>query len=251
MAVENVSENQARVMAQKRKAVEDEENGLETDRARANRDRIREGNRIKEKTDKELVAISKAGENQAEMVKKLNSDRIQSLNDNTQKNFLELSASTAKEISRLNADALKTIEDHRAGTMEKVTSVTSVSEDPFYRIKSLNPSLAEGEREFTVKVALAPHEANNLFVTGEGQGVKLSLARRFQEQVKNGEQALTTKTSSYQTVVETLNLPGAINAKGIRRDYADGIVTITVPKAGLVSEGIELPPLPPKAEKQV
>jgi HSP20 family molecular chaperone IbpA len=251
MAVDNVSENQARVLAQKRKAVEDEESSLETDRARASRNRVREGNRIKEQNDKELVAISKAGENQAEMVKKLNSDRVQSLTENHQKNFLDLSESTAKEISRLNTEALKAIDDHRAGTMEKVTSVTSASEDPFYRIKSLNPSLTEGEREFTVKVALAPHEASNLFVTGENQGVKLSLARRFQEQVKNGEQALTTKTSSYQTVVETLNLPDAINAKGIRREYADGIVTITVPKAGLVTEGLELPPLPPKAEKPV
>ena len=238
MAVDNVNETQARSLAQKRKAVEDEGNALEVERGRMNRERMREATRIKEKTDKELVEISKAGENQAEMVKKLNSDRIQSLNDNTQKNFLALSESTAGEIRHLDADALKTIENHRMGTMEKVLNVTSQTEDPFYRIKSLNPTLSEGDREYTVKVALAEHEAKNLFITGEGQSLKLSLARRFQEQVKNGEQALTTKTSSYQTVVESLSLPGAINAKGIKRDYADGIVTITVPKAGLLPEGI-------------
>lgn len=237
MAVDNVNETQARSMAQKRKAVEDEGNALEVERGRMNRERMREATRIKEKTDKELVDISKAGENQAEMVKKLNSDRIQSLNDNTQKNFLALSESTAGEIRRLDADALKTIESHRMGTMEKVLNVTSQTEDPFYRIKSLNPTLSESDRGFTVKVALAEHEAKNLFVTGEGQSLKLSLARRFQEQVKNGEQALTTKTSSYQTVVESLSLPAAIVSKDIKREYADGIVTITVPKAGLLPEG--------------
>ena len=220
----------ARALAQKRTALEEEENALEVQRAAAMRARGREASRIKEQSDKQLVEISKAGENQAEMVKKLNSDRIKSLNENTQKNFIDLSERTAAEIRRLDSDALKAIENHRLGTMEKVTSATSHSEDPFYRLKSLNPVLAEAEREFTVKVMLPEHEARNVFVTGEGQSLKLSLARRYQEQVKSAETNQNTKTSSFQTVVETLALPGAINARGISREYADGTLTIRIPK---------------------
>lgn len=236
MSVDNVGESSGRAIAQKRKAVEDEKTALETDRARANRDRMREGAAIKEKADKELVAISKAGENQVDLAKKLNSDRVRTLNENSQQSFLALSSSTADQIRRLDADALKAVEDHRLSTMEKVIGATSPAEDPFYRLKSLNPILSESENAFSVKVALPEHEAKNLFVTGEGQSVKLSLGRRFQEQVKDGEKQISTKTSSYQTVVESLSLPGPINSKGIKREYADGIVTITVPKAG------ELPP---------
>ncbi len=240
MSVDQVtSESQIRLLAQKRKALEDEQNALETDKAMAERNRIKEASAAKEKTDKELVAISKAGETQAEMVKKLNSERVRTLNENTQKNYLALADATASDIKRLEAESIKAIADHRAGTMERIKSVTDQTQDPFYHIKSLNPSLNESENAYNIKVALPPHEAKNLFISGEGQAIKLSLARRFQEQVKDAEQARQTKTNSFQTVIESLTLPGPFDAKGIKREYADGIVSIHIPKAGLVpAEGV-------------
>jgi HSP20 family protein len=117
--------------------------------------------------------------------------------------------------------------------MERLQSLTSKSEDPFYRIKSLGPVMSEEAEAFQVKVALPEHEAQNLFVSAEGQQLKLSLARRYQDKSDDAESGVSTKTSSYQTIMESLTLPGAVNGKGIKREYADGVVTITVPKAGI------------------
>lgn len=233
MSVDSVGESQARFLAQKKKELENEQNALETETARARRDRLKEAAAQREQTDKELVAISKAGEKQAESLRALNSERIRALDTNHQANFQKISANTADEIKRLEADSFKTISDFKASHTEKLESLTSRSEDPFYRIKSLSPVMNESDEAFQVKVALPEHEAQNLFVSTEGQQLKLSLARRYQDKSENAESGLATKTSSFQTVMESLTLPAAINAKGVKRSYADGVVTITVPKAGI------------------
>ncbi|MGZ3711496.1 MAG: Hsp20 family protein [Bdellovibrionota bacterium] len=229
------STNAARQLAEKKRAVEQEEASLQMDQARAQRDRLKMLQAEREKTEKDMVEISKQGSTQMENTKKLNTDRIHALNDNQQKNFDQLAAVTAEQIKSLDANSLKTINDHRQSTMEKLNFVTQQSEDPFYRLKSLNPVLSEAATEYHVKVALPEHEAKNLFISAEGQQLKMSLARRFQENAKGeGESGdRTTRTNSFQSIVEQLNIPGAFDSKGIRREYADGTVTVIVPKAGL------------------
>lgn len=233
MSVDSVNESQARFLAQKRKELENEQNSIETETARTRRDGLKQAAAEREKIDKELVAISKSGQAQAESLRTLNSERIRNLDTNHQQSFLKLSEATAADIKRIEADSLKAINDHKASSMERIQALTSRSEDPFYRIKSLAPVMSEAANEFQVKLALPEHEAQNLFVSAEGQQLKLSLARRYQDKSENAEAALTTKTSSYQTIMESLTLPGPITAKGIKRSYADGVVTITVPKAGI------------------
>jgi HSP20 family molecular chaperone IbpA len=237
MGVEISSESTsaARLLAEKKRAIEQEEAALQTDQSRAQRDRLKMLQAEREKTEKDVVEISKQGSTQMENTKKLNTDRIHALNDNQQKNFEALAANTAEQIKGLEANSLKTINDHRQSTMEKLNFVTKQTEDPFYRLKSLNPALSEAATEYQIKVALPEHEAKNLFIAAEGQQVKLSLARRFQENTKaEGEpNDRTTRTNSFQSIVEQLNIPGAFESKGIRREYADGIVTVFVPKAGL------------------
>lgn len=232
MAVDSVnsSEAQARFLAQKKRELEDEKNALEAAKAQAERQRLKESSKAKEKIDKEVVEISKQGEQQAELVKKLNSERVKSLNENTQKEYLRISENTANEIKRLDQQALDKIHSLRNDRMEKLTHFEQRGEDPFYRLKGLNPVVKENETNYSISIAMAAHEAQNLFVSGEGSQLKLSLARRFQDQVKNVEAQSVTKTNNYQTIVETLNLSSSFDPKGIKREYADGVLTITVPK---------------------
>jgi HSP20 family molecular chaperone IbpA len=114
--------------------------------------------------------------------------------------------------------------------MEKIKSVTDRAEDPFYRLKSLDPVLTENESAYVIAVRLPPHEADNLFVSGEGPYLKLSLARRYQDNAKSEAGDRSTKTSSYQSVVEQIAMPGPYEARKIERKYENGVVSITVPK---------------------
>lgn len=230
----NAADQQARVLAQKKQELEREENSLEIARAQAERERKKINAAEKEKNDKEMVAISKLGQQQAETVKKMNSDRVRQLNDLSQKHYEKLSLETADRIKALEGEAIKAVEDRKAGTMERIRNVTERAEDPFYRLRSFNPVMSESDKDFKIKISLPEHEAQNLFVTGEGHAVKLSLARRFQDKVQDKETGRSTKTSSYQTVVEHLQMTAPFDPKGIKKEYADGIVTVTVPKLSMI-----------------
>lgn len=220
----------ARAVAEKRRALEQEKSNLEMEKARAARERNLAINAEREKTENALVEVSKVGSNQLEIAQRMNSERMRMYNESTQKNFEAIAQKTAAEVARMDQDAVKMIDERRKGAMERVKTVTDKAEDPFYRIRSLNPVLSELDKDFVVKIALPEHEAQNLFVTGEGQTLKISLARRFQENARDAESARSTRTSSYQSVVEQLAMPGAIDVKNIRREYADGVVTIKVAK---------------------
>lgn len=223
----------ARLLAEKKRQIEAEQAGLEVDRARAARDRAKAIEAEREKTERDVVEISQAASTQMDNTKKLNSERVRMLNENTQKHFEEVAAKTASQVKELDAHSLKSINDRRQATMEKLAYVNSQTEDPFYQLKSLNPVVSEGATDYQVKVALPEHEAKNLFVSADGQYLKMSLARRFQENAKNPDADRTTRTNSYQSIVEQISVPGAFEAKGIKREYVDGVVTISVPKAGM------------------
>lgn len=225
-----LSESQARALAQKRSAVQLEENALEIERGRSERARLREMAAEKEKTDKQIVEISKAAEYQVEASKKMNMERVRSLNENSEKSYTAIASTTAEKIKALEDQATKAIEGHTASSMERLKYVMSQSEDPFYRVKTLSPVMGENEKEYTIKLHLPDYEAQNVFASGEGDRVKISLSRRYNENVKNPEAGQTTKTSSYQTVVEQIDIPGAYEHKKIYKDYTDGILTVHVPK---------------------
>ena len=225
------AESQARQLAKKRKEVEDEQNKLELEKSRTIRQREKDKVATNEKIDRDIVEISKAGEQQMDMVKKMNSERVRAINENTQKDFEKVAADTAKTISATKESSLKAIEDVRRSSVDRVNLATDQSANPFYRINSLTPVVTDGEGSYVVKMAMPEEESKNLFVSGNGpNSLKVSLARRFQETAKFPEESRSTKNSSFQTIVETLNFPEAYDAKGISREYADGIVTITVPK---------------------
>jgi len=231
MNVDGAGESQARQLAKKRKEVEDEKNALETDKARTTRQREIEKRLAHERTNKDIVEISKSGEQQMDMAKKMNSERIRSINENTQKNFEKVAQEAAAGIGLAKEESVKMIEDLKRSNMERVQLTTDQAQNPFYRVNTLSPVISEGELGYTVKVAMPEEEAKNLFISGNGtNSLKLSLARKFQDTAKFPEEARSTKTSNFQTIVETLHFTDAFDAKGLNKEYADGIVTISLPK---------------------
>jgi HSP20 family molecular chaperone IbpA len=225
------SDTQARLLAQKKREIEAEKQALETDKALARNERNQAMATAKDKMDRDLVQISREADNQVSSAKKLHTDRLHSLDDNSQKHYEEIAGRTAEQIKRINDGSLKAINDRNIDSMERIRFVTERANDPFYRVQSLNPVMSESEREFQIKVSLPEHEAKNLLVTGDGPYIKLTLARRFQDAAKGEQSGRSTRTSSYQSVVEQLAVPSAYDAKGIKQEYQDGFVTIRIPKS--------------------
>ena len=236
MSIENTISGSTEVNAQtlnlaKRKTeLLDEENNLLKEKAKIAQERNQEIRDLRENKERDLVSISREAEKQAEQFRKINTDRLQNSNQLSTKNYEELAAKTADHLRVFNEEAKRIIADTRRKNMDSLAFIEKQAEDPFYRVKSFQPSVHENDSAFTIKVNLPEHEAKNLMVTGNKQTVKLALARRFQETATNPETANSTRTDSYQTILETVNLPADIDEKGIKKDFADGVVTIQVPK---------------------
>jgi HSP20 family molecular chaperone IbpA len=234
------SNESARNINQKKREMEIEEQRQQLEMNRVQRERKKNIEAEREKGEKEVVEISKAANNQMDQLKKLNSERVQALNVSQQKNYEDLAGKTAEDLKRLQGESVKVINDHKAGTMEKIRNVTDKGDDPFYKMKSMNPVLAENDKDYTIKVNLPEHEAKHVFVAAEGPYIKLSLSRRFQDNLKNEEEKRTTLTNSFQSVVEQVAMPGAYDAKKIERSYADGVLTIKAPKVIFGDSGKKL-----------
>jgi HSP20 family molecular chaperone IbpA len=190
---------------------------------------LAEGARIEEKNERALVEISKAGEQQLNAAKKLNTERLHAIDDNSKKAYEQLAVTTAEELKRAEGRAAGVLDAHRISSTERLKYLVDRSEDSFYRIKTLSPLLREEEGAYTVQVSLPPHEAENLLVSSAGHSVNLALSRRFQDKVDNAEGA--TRTNSFQSIVEQIAMPGPYEAGKISRKYEDGVLTIRVPKA--------------------
>ena len=231
MGVDNInaSDFQAKILAQKRRDLDEEKTKLVTEKGQLEAERVRQRSKEQEKTDKDMVQISKEGERLSETLRKANSDQVKQLSNSLQNNYEKLVQGTAESLKRLDAESARKISEHTMANMEKVTASTNLSDDPFYRLKTISPDLSETDEGYEVKVKLSPHEAENLYVSGEGNSVKLTLTRRFSDSVKDAEAGQTTKNSSYQSVVETLNLPKNVDSHAISKAYKDGVTTIKIP----------------------
>lgn len=232
MEVDQSSAAAAAAIAKRKNEAEFEEQRARSDMARAARDNKKLIESERDKGEQLLVEISKEANNQVEQVKKINSDRVRSVNENTQKHYQELAAKTAEEIKRVDAESFNTIQDRKAASIEKIKNVTDQSEDPFYRMKTLSPAFSESEHAYSISVKLPEHEAKNLLVSAEGPYVKLTLARRYQDNLKSEEEGRerNTRTNSYQSVVEQIAMPGGYDPKKIERVYKDGALSIVLPK---------------------
>lgn len=237
--VSGSQEAQARHLAQKKNELIDEENALTVARSNAERKRLEEQGRLQEKNEKALVAISKAGENALAQAKKTNSDRLHAVDDNAKKAYENLALKTAEELKSADSHAADLIDAHRAQNTERLKFLTDRADDPFYRTKTLSPLLREEADAYTLQVSLPPHEVEKLLVSSDGRSVNLALSRRYQDKSDNPEG--TTRTNSYQSIVEQVVMPGPYVANKISREYKDGILTVRVPKA------VVLPPHPEKA----
>ncbi len=234
MSVDRVSDNnasfeQAQRFADRNRAIEDQMKALETERARLEVERHKLTVDEENKTDGILVDISKQGEQQASTLQKANSARIQGIKQLGQENFDKLANDTAKRIGELNTEAANQIQNIRLSQADKLAFVSKQSEDPFYHLATFNPAMSETPENYEIKVALPPHEAKNLFVAAEPRQVRLSLARTFQDSEKTAAN-MQTKSSSYQTITESIQIPGSFDPKRISREYADGILTVKLPK---------------------
>lgn len=223
------SYEQAIKLAQRKKEVEDEENRLIRQSAQAKRELEKQGTAQREVAEENLVKISKEASAKADALKQSQNNSIRLINQQTQEHVEKLSKDTAARIAELDERAFQQIASHQASAMERIKTVDNKLEDPFYRMRSLNAEVKESEKGYEVRVKVPAHEADTFFASADKNQLKLSLARSFQDNL-DLEDGRKHKTSSHQTIVETVNLPTRVDPSTVQREYKDGYIIYKVDK---------------------
>lgn len=107
--------------------------------------------------------------------------------------------------------------------------VQKKSEDPFYRVQRLNPTLHDVGDEYIVNLKMPAHEQEHVRLSHQKGQLTVSNNRRFEAQSKT-EEGQSVSTSAYQSYSESLPITGRVDITKMRRSYSDGILTFRLPK---------------------
>lgn len=217
-----------RLVAKKR-AIEEEENTLEKRKADVARLGQQEIAEKLERIEQDNIKFSKEAENRAEGLKKIQREQVSQLDLQGQAHVEKVSKDLSERIAALDKHALDAISSHQASTMERIRASNERRDDPFYRLKSFDVNVKEGEKDYEIQVKVPPHEQEKVFVAADRNELKLTLARDFQEKTTL-EDGRGNKTASHQTITESFKLPTRVDPSTAKREYRDGVLIYTIGK---------------------
>ena len=104
--------------------------------------------------------------------------------------------------------------------------------DPFYSLKTFNPSLHEKSGSYVLYAKVAPYEKDNVQIFVKDDRITISAKRKYEDSFANKDGDRTT-TNSYQTFRQEFKLDSPVDAKfAIHKVDDDGTITVIAPKRG-------------------
>ena len=87
----------------------------------------------------------------------------------------------------------------------------------------------EDEKSFTVKADIPGVKKEDIQIEIDGDMVSLRAEAKQEKEEKKGEKVVYSERS-YGMVSRSFSLPAAVDAKGAKAEYKDGVLSLTLPK---------------------
>ena len=94
---------------------------------------------------------------------------------------------------------------------------------------SMKIDVNEDEKAFTVKADIPGVKKEDIKVDVDDDQVTLRAEVKREKEEKKGEKVVYSERS-YGMVSRSFTLPGAVDAKGAKAEYKDGVLNLTLPK---------------------
>lgn len=135
-------------------------------------------------------------------------------------------------------EILKTLSDRFSTDVKKMVEKTSSDKktiddktnDPFYRVEKLNPSMKEDLKEVTVSLPVAEYEKENVHLSTQGRNIKITLSRKYSDSTSTAEGGIDRSTRS-ELFSKEFNSTDLLSAKDIVQSYENGVLTFKIKKA--------------------
>lgn len=127
--------------------------------------------------------------------------------------------------THLEADVKKLAEKNT--TQKKI--ISKRADDPFYRVETLNPKITEAEKDYIVSLKIPEYEQENVHLSVNGRGVKMTLSRRFADTIEdqNGGTNRSTRSELFSKEFSSIDL---LDPKQVVQKYEDGTLTFKIQK---------------------
>ena len=134
------------------------------------------------------------------------------------------------DLKRLDKLHEKVVTDLKKDLNKEMTKTAVRSDDPFYQLSELKPTMEQYPDRVEIKVSVPEYDKQDLQLTINNKEVILTFSRRFNESSRNqdGFQNKVNRVESYTT---RLNADHFLDAKSVKHSYQDGTMTYVIKKA--------------------
>jgi len=108
--------------------------------------------------------------------------------------------------------------------------VENKQDDQFYQLAQLNPIVEDLGDSYMVTLPLPEYERENLTVVPTGRNLKLSLTRKFKDEVTDPD-GTQNKSSRSEILTKTMQVNDLMNPRTMKQIFEEGLVKIKVEKA--------------------
>ncbi len=127
--------------------------------------------------------------------------------------------------THLDADVKKMVE--QSATQKRM--ISSKADDQFYRVETLNPSMVESEKDYSVSLKVPEHEKENVHLSVHGREIKMTLTRRYSDSL-DAEDGSSNKSTKNELYSKEFSAKEILNPKSITQKYENGVLTFKILK---------------------
>ena len=96
---------------------------------------------------------------------------------------------------------------------------------------SIKVDVKEDDKGYTVRADIPGVKKEDIQVDVEGNMISLRAEAKQEKEEKKGEKVIYSERS-YGMASRSFTLPGAVDEKGAKAEYKDGVLSLTLPKKG-------------------
>lgn len=146
-----------------------------------------------------------------------------------QERFKQHQQANDSYLNRLKEQFNKDLKEITESHMKKKRAIENMSEDDFYHLKLLSPTITENEKFYLIDMAVPEHEKESIVLNAFDRTMRLSLSRRFNDELTD-EQGVRDTTKRSEIITKEFVVKDILDPKNISQKYENGILTYKVAK---------------------
>ncbi|MBF0315058.1 MAG: Hsp20 family protein [Oligoflexia bacterium] len=146
------------------------------------------------------------------------------------KKYQEVTKNHQDSMQVLVTEADNNIKEIKSKLDKEKSKISVKEQDPFYRSINITPKIKEDENNFYISFPIPDFEKDLVQLSGKGRGVRITYGRNFENEVSL-EDGSNSKYSKYESMAKLVPLPSVVDDRKIKKDYKNGLIIFTVPKA--------------------